>query len=183
MENQTIEKIDFNAEPLDAEYSMCRFVGCDFSSIRVADVNFEECQFVGCNFSLTKFCAVLADIVFLECKMTGGDFTEVNKFRLSVSFEKCLLSYASFVEAKIKGTIFKECDLSGAYFDGAVLADAVFDKCDLLSTSFHKADLRRANFVSARNFTINPNECQVKRAVFAETDLRGLLAHLDIEIV
>lgn len=181
-ENQKIEKVDFNTTPPRNEYAKCQFVGCDFSKMQITDVYFEDCQFVGCNFSLTKFCNVLRDVKFVECKMMGADFSEVSKFALSFGFEKCNLSYASFVEVKMKNTKFVGCDLSDAYFDNANLEAAVFDDCDLERTSFFWTNLKKANFATARNFAINPTTCELRKAVFAQSDLRGLLAHLDIKI-
>ncbi|HML65160.1 MAG TPA: pentapeptide repeat-containing protein [Dysgonomonas sp.] len=182
MEKQIIENINFNEIELDEEYYKCVFVSCDFSNRVIHSTSFDNCEFKQCNFTLVKFSDTLSDVKFIECKMTGVDFTAINKYSSSFFFEKSLLNYANFVAIKIRKTIFIDCNLQEAYFDNTDISLSVFDKCDLMGASFHETNLEKADFFTSYNFSINPSTNKIKKTIFSENELRGLLAHLDIVI-
>ena len=69
-------------------------------------------------------------------------------------------------------TDFAECDLTEAVFNNCDLMNAIFD-----STILIKADLR-----TAFNFSINPEQNNIKKAKFSINGLPGLLGKYDIEI-
>ena len=180
---RVIEKVNFNIARLEEEYYRCSFENCDFSGMKVNDTIFEDCDFKCCNFSLTKFFNTLRGCLFIECKMTGTDFSDISRFVSSFRFKGCQLSYASFIRVKMKGLTFTECSLNEASFDNADMESSVFDKCDLDRASFFDTNLERADFSTSYGFRINPNHNRLKKAVFSETGLSGLLSHLDIEII
>ena len=182
MENQTLENIDFNEIELDEEYYNCVFISCDFSKKMLDRSSFDSCEFRQCDFSLVKFIDTLHEVRFVECKVIGADFTNLNKFSNSLVFEQTLLNYANFVSIKIKNTQFTKCSLQEAYFDSSDISGSVFDDCDLLRASFNQTNLERVDFSSSYNFSINPNVNRLKKTIFPESGLRGLVAHLDIVI-
>lgn len=182
MEKQTIENVNFNEVELDEEYYKCLFISCDFSNKTINRTSFDNCEFKVCNFTLAKFSDTLRDVKFFECKMTGVDFTTINRFSNSFFFEKSLLNYANFATIKIKKTKFIDCNLHEAYFDNSDISQSVFDKCDLMRTSFYDTNLEKVDFSTSYNFSINPSMNRIKKTIFSENELRGLLAHLDIVI-
>ena len=96
--------------------------------------------------------------------MTGINFSLSNRFGLSVEFHNCLLSYALFTEMKLKGTRFIGCDLQ--------------------NTDFMETDnLEKADFTTARNYTLNPAANRLKKEKFSRYGLEGLLTGLGIEVV
>lgn len=181
-ENQLFEQVRFDEVILDTEYSQCTFRACDFSKTNLQRSIFDTCRFESCDFSLTKFGHVLRDVVFTDCRMTGAEFTELNKFSNGLVFEKSMLNYANFVGIKIHKTVFRDCLLHEAYFDDSDLTASCFDLCDLTRASFHRTNLERVNFSSSFHFTIDPTQCKLKKTIFPESELRGLVAHLNIII-
>lgn len=178
----TIEKIDFSETELDNEYYQCRFVHCNLANMAIPTTSFDSCTFEHCNLMLTRFLNSMRDVKFVECKMTGTDFTNLNRFSYSLSFEKSQLNYANFFGLKLRKIQFKECNLTEAYFDEADITSSVFTKCDLNRTSFFHTNLEKVDFSSSYNFSINPTTNRLKKAIFSGQDLRGLVAHLDIVI-
>ena len=78
---------------------------------------------------------------------------------------------------KLKGTRFIGCDLQNTDFMETDLSNAVFKDCDLCYASFHHTNLEKADFTTARNYTLNP------AAKFSRYGLEGLLTGLGIEVV
>lgn len=181
-ENQLFEQIRFDEVMLDTEYNQCTFHACDFSKTNLQRSSFDTCRFESCDFSLTKFGHVLRDVVFTDCRMTGAEFTELNKFSNGLVFEKSMLNYANFVGIKIHKTVFRDCFLHEAYFDDSDLTASCFDLCDLTRASFHRTNLEKVDFSSSFHFTIDPTQCKLKKTIFPESELRGLVAHLNIII-
>ena len=60
---------------------------------------------------------------------------------------------------------------------------AVFKDCDLCYASFHHTNLEKADFTTARNYTLNPAANRLKKAKFSRYGLEGLLTGLGIEVV
>ena len=86
-ENETFEKVDFHEMELDDEYYDCVFVACDFSKLVIRNTDFEKCEFRACNFTLASFKGALRDVAFADCKMTGADFTDIDRFSDGLVFE------------------------------------------------------------------------------------------------
>jgi uncharacterized protein YjbI with pentapeptide repeats len=179
---QTFCKVNFTTIALDDEYYQCTFESCDFSNSSMGDAVFEKCAFQGCNFALTKFLVSLREVKFLECKMTGADFTGIGKSSNTLVFEKSILNYAAFVGCKLRRSVFRESTIVESYFDESDIAHSVFEHCDLSRTSFHNTNLEKVDFSTAYNFTINPATNRLKKAIFSRDNLTGLVAHLDIVI-
>ena len=181
-ENLTFENINFQQDELEEEYYHCTFIGCNFSNRQIQRTDFDSCEFRTCDFTLCKFQGTIHDVKFTECRMTGIDFTEMSRFSTSLTFEQTCLDYANFVGSKMRRTIFRHCNLYEAYFDDADMHASVFDDCELTRASFSRCNLEKADFSTSYNFTINPATCRLKQTIFAESELKGLVAHLDIII-
>ena len=181
-QDRTIEKQDFTRGGGEDEYIDCVFEHCDFSDAEIREVYFEACTFRFCNFSLSKMSAHFRDCCFCECKMSGADFSSLSRLAAGFSFEKSNLSYASFIRTKLKGAKFADCVLTEAYFDEADVSGAVFDRCDMERTSFFRTNLEKADLSTSFHFIIDPAENRLKKAVFSEAGLRGLVAQWGIVI-
>ncbi len=183
VENKSFEKINFNELEMEDEYNECVFLSCDFSRKVINTVLFENCIFKECNLGLAKFSSTnLREVTFEDCKMTGTSFAGIGKFSNTLVFKKSYLNYVNFVGVSLRSTQFIDCNLNEAYFDEADIAFSIFDKCDLARASFFKTNLQEVDFSTAFNFTINPEINKLKKTIFSEQDLRGLVAHLDILI-
>lgn len=181
-EEKIIEKFNFSNNKLEDRYYKCVFNTCDFSNMSIKNTNFEDCTFRQCNFSLTKLFNFLSKIRFIECKMTGTDFSGIGKFSDSLYFENSLMNYATFFGVKLREMYFTGCNLNEVSFEEANITSTVFDNCDLMRATFFNTDLERVDFSTSYNFSINPTINKLKKAVFSETELRGLVEHLNIVI-
>lgn len=114
--------------------------------------------------------------------MIGIAFEDANQFNISFRFDHCVLNHASFYELDIRKTVFKDCELREADFTESNLASSVFDHSDLSGAIFDRSILDQADFRTARDFSINPNQNQLKKTKFAKDNLSGLLDQLNIVI-
>ncbi len=79
-------------------------------------------------------------------------------------------------------TLFKNSQLQGIDFTETDLTSAVFDNCDLSQAIFDLSILEKADFRTAYNYSINPENNRLKKAKFSVLGLSGLLDNYDIEI-
>jgi uncharacterized protein YjbI with pentapeptide repeats len=68
-------------------------------------------------------------------------------------------------------------------FSEADLTGVIFENCNLENTLFNKTILDKADFQTAYNFSIDPENNKMKKAKFASAGLRGLLDKYDIDII
>lgn len=167
---------------LDDLYLECTFEACDFSDMVLRNVQFEECVFIRCNFSMTKIFCKLNEVQFIECKIVGTDFSGIGKLSTAIRFIKSNLSYASFVEIKLRESRFSECTIVDCDFASADLSHSVFDRCDLSRSIFAATNLESADLETAYCFAINPTINRTNKIIVSESELRGLVAHLNIVI-
>ena len=78
---------------------------------------------------------------------------------------------------------FKDCKIHGANFTQADLSKSVFDHCDLAEAIFAGTNLSGMDFTTSKNFLIDPELNNIKKAKFLTQDLHGLLYRHDIKIV
>lgn len=181
-ENQTFEKKDFTAEPMEDEYLDCVFINCNFEQQQLGKIVFEECRFEQCNFCLSKTNKTSwHNVRFSGCKMIGIDLTASNPFS-SFTFEKSNLQYAVFAQMKLKGLHFIQCNLQEVDFSDTDLSSAIFDQCDLLRTVFYNTNLENADLTSAYHFLIDPRINQLKNARFSRDNIEGLVAPFGVLI-
>lgn len=166
-----------------AEYECCTFKRCEFSGVDLSNCKFIDCDFDECNLSNCKmYDTVFNDARFLRCKMIGLQFESCNSFLLTVSFIECKLTHSSFHGVELKGTLFDKCDLTSTDFTKAGLAGAIFKNSDLLGATFFYTDLEKCDFRLSYNYSIDPEENKIRKAVFDIHGVLGLLAKHDIVI-
>lgn len=180
-EDKIFENCDFTTPMPDDSYSCCRFVNCNFGEA-VVTTNFNECRFEQCNFTLTKLSGKVRNTLFSGCKMVGAILSELNRFSGNLTLEDCNLDYSVWTGLRLRKTIFRNCRLTNASLMAADFTSTVFDNCNLDGTEFLDAVLEKADFSTSYNFIINPQTCRLKKAVFSESELRGLVSHLNIII-
>lgn len=184
IEEESFTNINFKEiELLGHDYENCGFFNCNFSNANLSAINFIDCEFNGCNFSLTNLTSTgMRDIKFNDCKLLGLHFNTCKDFLFAVSFNNCVLQLSSFYKLKIKKTIFRSTKLEEVDFTEADLSGSVFENCDLYKTIFQKTILQKADFRTAINYSINPEQNNIKKAKFSLPDVVGLLNNYDIEI-
>lgn len=184
IEDQTFQSKNINESGLpDSTFAYCEFLQCDFSGVNLHEVSFEECQFVDCNFSGALIAkTAFKTVQFQGCKLTGIEFKDVSPFLLQLSFDSCILELSSFYALELKNTRFQSCQLKEADFVMANLEGAQFLDCDLSGALFEQCNLQKANFRTALNYRLQPEQNQMKKAKFNANNLRGLLDHLNLDI-
>jgi fluoroquinolone resistance protein len=79
-------------------------------------------------------------------------------------------------------TIFKKCTISDCDFINTEIKNGDFSSSDLKDSLFHNVNLQGASFEQAINYNINPENNNIKKAVFSLPEAINLLSHLDIRL-
>ncbi len=181
---ETFKKQDLSARPLQkGTYEDCTFKSCNLEKADMAHLNFTECEFIDCNLSMANISdAKFQNVKFYGCKMLGLRFDHCNKFGFEVSFETCILDHASFFNVRATNTVFKESSLVEVDFTDCDLTNSAFINSNLLNAVFERTNLSKTDLRDADNFSINPEQNQLKKARFSIQGLPGLLHKYDIDI-
>jgi len=179
--SSVIDNFEFDSEITD--FNNITFKNANFSNKNLDSFEFVDCIFNACDFSMSKLeNAVLTRVKFVNCKLLGVDFSVCSKFAFSVSFEDCLMNYTLFHKNELKKAIFKNCIIKEASLFETNLISSNFENCDLTDTIFDRCDLSKADFRTANNYNINPNDNIIKKAQFSYPGILGLLNGFDIDI-
>jgi len=181
---KTFDKLNLSGELIQQKiFEECIFTNCDFSECIFPKTRFVDCFFIDCNLSMVKFRNTgLQNISFRECKMLGCDFSESEPFLFEVKFESCVLDFASFADKKMPNTLFIDCTLKSSVFLKTTLNGALFQTCDLSEAVFRDTVLTEADLTSSRNYDIDPELNNIRKARFSLYGLPGLLAKYNIYI-
>ena len=181
-ENEVFNHIDASKNVLTmGEYNNCTFTACDFSNVDFSQMVFAECKFEHCNLSNTNLNNTgLKDVAFSHCKLMGLIFNNCNPFLLSMQFHDCQLDLSSFYQLKLKATIFKNCSLRESDFAEADLTNATLDNCDFSSAIFDQTILEKADFRNSFNYSIDPENNRIKKAIFDMPEALHLLDKYNI---
>lgn len=183
MINQVLNNIDFSKNRNEVEYENCQLVNCNFTGLDLSNIKFIECEFEACNFTQTKWVNTsIQTCEFIACKMLGLDFSNVNGFLLSMSFDTCQLNLSNFYQLKLKKTKFINCQLNEIDFTETDLSQASFERSQLRGAIFEHSILAESDFRTAENFSIDPETNNVKKAKFSKDSLGGLLDKYQIII-
>ncbi|MEO8761777.1 MAG: pentapeptide repeat-containing protein [Bacteroidia bacterium] len=180
---ELISNINFTIEKTDREeFDNCEFSNCVFGELKRID--FTDCVFKNCNLSNAYFrnCK-LQDITFIDCKLIGANFSQVADFGFCITCESCNLDYTSFDKKKINKSGFKNCKMHGANFTQADLSKASLINCDFADALFANTNVSGVDFTTSKNFLIDPNLNNIKKAKFLSQDLHALLYRYDIIIL
>lgn len=183
-EDEKFININYSGQKVrNTEFENCVFQDCNFSGADFSDNDFIECRFENCNFANAKLNgAGLKGCHFTGCKLVGVEFDSCSDFLFAVSFKNCVLDYSSFFRKKLKNTRIIDCSLKETDFSATDLSGVTFDNCDLSMTVFKQCNLEKADFRTAYNYALDPEENKVKKAKFSVSGLPGLLLKYDIEI-
>lgn len=110
-------------------------------------------------------------------------FETVNPYLIGLTFEDCNLELASFYGMELHRQLFKDCNLSKADFTDSHLSQCKFDKCNLDNTLFQNTNLERANFSTAYNYQIDPEQNLIRGAIFSTEGLQGLLKKYQLKVL
>ncbi len=181
IEGRAFTQEDLSEGLATCNYEDCTFNGCDLSGMKLNNCVFIDCVFTSCNLSNasvkeTGFRAVK----FIESKLTGVDFSEINDMVVDMSFDHCILEYASFLGLHMKKTTFNECSLKSAVFENADFSGSSFAECNLERALFLNTNLEKADLSTAYNIALDPEENRLKKAAFSLSNCTGLLVKYDL---
>jgi len=177
------EKVISKYELTNNEYENCTFNHCDFTDCNFTGAIFVDCTFNHCNFKEAKIGHVgLRQVMFIDSDFTGVNFAMTDQVIYEFHFTNCLLDYAMFYKLKLKGMQFTNCSMVSVDFMESDLTEALFDNCNLRLAVFSDTNLTKADFYSSENFSINPGKNKLKKAIFSNENVRGLLDVFDILI-
>jgi uncharacterized protein YjbI with pentapeptide repeats len=164
-------------------YEECQFRHCNFAHANLSNLMFRNCTFDACDMSLAKLGGTgLQEVRFANCKLLGITFSDCRKLLLQMEFERCLLKLSVFSGLDLKNTSFVDCDLQEADFTGANMSGAAFGNCDLKKALFFHTNLEKADFRTAYNYSISPENNRLRKARFSMHGIAGLLDAYDINI-
>lgn len=155
----TFEGLDLRGQRLDGvEFVDCRFTACLLSLCTLDRCSLEDVTFQGCDLGLVKLAdSSLRGARFVECKLSGVDWSQAHPLTFDVFFRDCVLDMGSFADTRLqdlrceagraRDVVFANCDLRRAVFDGVDLASASFEGCDL----------RDADLSSSLNLSLRPD--------------------------
>lgn len=82
----------------------------------------------------------------------------------------------------LEKTEFAECEINEVDFTETNLNSAIFSKCNLEGTIFENTNLEKTDFRSSFNFNIDPELNRIKKTMFSQMELIGLLRKFDLTI-
>jgi fluoroquinolone resistance protein len=184
IEDKTYDNIDFTEVSLaQSIFINCVFTFCTFIKSDLSYTNFEDCTFNTCIFSETIVNSTrFKNVLFNETKMMGFNFSNCKEFLFELIFKNCPLDYAIFIDKKMRNTIFEYCSLKEVDFTKADLTMTTFGNCDLQNAIFEETILEKADFRTAINFNIDPQQNKIKKAKFSYIGLGGLLTKYGLDI-
>jgi fluoroquinolone resistance protein len=179
-----IELTDVKDFQEKSSYEACRFIGLDFTAVKVSQSKFLDCTFEECNLSNCSLVdTVLNGVSFYNCKLLGLHFEYANAFGFSCQFDNCLLKHASFYQMNLQNSSLINCQLEGADFTEIKAHGTSFEGSQLLGAIFEKCDLRKANFKGTQHLTLDPTLNTLKEAKIPIHQLPGLLAKYGLVIL
>src|SRR5690606_22203636 len=114
--------------------------------------------------------------------LLGVNFSTCNDFLFSLKFDDCILDCCSFTRKKLHKTPFINSSVKDADFSECDLSNSVFKNTDLTNTVFSNTNLKGVNFVTAKNYNIDPEQNNIAKAKFSLEGVIGLLNKYDIKI-
>ena len=182
-EDQTLRKISAEQLKDSQTYENCKFISCDFAHANLDGMVFIDCVFEDCNLLLASVSdSGFQETMFKRCKLSGVNFSKSRDFLFRVNFEGCILDNAIFYKTKNKKATFVDCSMIETDLTEADLTEAKFINCNLNRAFFNRTILKGADLRTSYNFTIDPDDNQIKKARFSIHGLPGLLGKYDIKV-
>mgnify|MGYP001950459629 FL=1 len=149
----------------------------------MSKITFIDCEFYDCNLSSAHILQTgFQNVLFKDCKMLGLQFDKCNDFGFLIKVDKCQLNHSSFFKRKLSKISFQKTKLQEVDFTECDLSLSVFDDCDLQNAIFKNTNLQNTDFRSSYNFSIDPENNQIKGAKFTLETVVGLLTKYNIKI-
>lgn len=171
----------------DKRFENCTFIKSSFIETIFHSCKFVECEFKECNLSSTQFkYTSLTDTVFEESKLIGINWTQLKWPNINltspIKIYQSNISHSSFFELELREIIIEECKAHDVDFRGCDLSNGRFILTDFQNSLFLNSKLYAADFTDAINYSINPQENDIRKGKYSMPDAINLLHYFDIEI-
>ena len=173
-----LEGVNFSGK----NFYRCRFEDCKLKEVELKKVTFEKCEFLRCNLSMMKPTrSSFIDVSFKESKVIGVNWQSAAT-PIGINFDNCLISYSNFfglnlTMIKILNSTSREAD-----FAEANLSKSKLNGTNFKDSLFLRTNLTGANFEFASNYSIDPNNNKIAKAIFSLPEAVSLLAFFDITL-
>jgi len=177
------EFVEYNDKNLDSIYfENCTFTKCNFSQGFFDSCKFTECIFINCDLSLVKLKnCTFNDVVFKTSKLIGISWsTCVEPY--DVKFDACNISQNSFHLLDLRQMKFINSLIEDTGFEECNLEKSLFDDCDLKQSVFINNNLQKSNFETSKNYLIDPQQNDIRKAQFSLPEALSFLSLLPIKI-
>lgn len=142
----------------DVELLDCTVSDSDFGEATFDRCSFEDVTFARCDLSIVKLGgSAFRGVRFVDCKLTGIDWSRAHDLTFEVSFADCVLDFSAFVGMKLKGLKATGGKAHNVVFADSDLRDITFERIDLAGTSLTGNDLRGADLSTCTNVELEPN--------------------------
>ncbi|QZE12846.1 pentapeptide repeat-containing protein [Halosquirtibacter laminarini] len=153
------------------------------NSLILNGYEFEDCEFIGCDLSLVNLSgSAFRNVTFRECLLQGVAFNHANPFLLAFHFDHCRLDQSQFIEMDLRNCSFRNAKVREAIFESCNMQKVAFDRVDLGGTFFDRCNLMNADFRSAEQLALDPEQNRVKGARFSYQSAIGLLTKYQIKV-
>ncbi len=184
IDSKNFKGIDFTKKHFEiADYELCTFENCNFSEMDLSGTSFVECEFDNCNLSMCKLNKTqFNEVVFHQCKLLGLQFENCDPIFFEIEFNNSIINLSSFYQLNLKNVKMNSCSLHEVDFTESNLKAFYFNDCDLKKTIFERTMLEKADFRTAYNYSIDPENNHIQKAKFSQVGLEGLLHKYNIEV-
>ena len=183
---QTFEALSRNAAMIEqSEFEECAFIACSFHEIHWRGCTFLNCLFKECQWHLNQVTHSSFKLVrFEDSTVVGVDWTQAawpkkSLFR-ALQFTRCVLNHSTFIGLNLRDLHLVECVAHDVDFEDADLTQAICRGTDFTNSRFCRTNLTKADFSSARNYSIAAQQNTLKKTKFSLPEALSLLDHLDI---
>jgi uncharacterized protein YjbI with pentapeptide repeats len=180
---QAFESLDERSITVeDRHFENCPFLKCNFSGSTFKRCRFMDCTFEHCDLSnLQLRGATIRNVKFKDCKLIGTNWSNSSSIA-HLDFERCVISYASFMGLDLRKSVIRNCLAREADFANANLSEVDCRGTDFAGTRFSKTNLTKADFRGATNYFIRPDGNTLKNAKFSLPEATLLLYGLGIDL-
>lgn len=188
---ETYEGVDASGQHfVSVTFDQCEFSNCNFRQAIFEDCRFSDCTFERCDLTLASVPeSRFGETSFKESTLIGLDWSRATwrnsklKTPFPIDFKSCQLDHSIFAGLIAPELTILDCSAKELFCADANLFKADFSGSDLSGSIFQNTRLEKADFSSARNYSLDISQNVVKGARFSLPEALGLLYALNIEIV
>lgn len=185
---QTFESVNWSARRIVS----VNFYDCVFKKVDLKQAGFIECTFSDCRFEssaldeLQVSGSTFSNTIFEDSEVVSVNWTEAKwpkiKVPSPIHFYRCTINHSTFIGLSLREITIEACQAKDVDFREADLSFADLSHTDFEKSLFISTNLTNADFISAKNYEIDPKQNELRKAKFSLPEAMSLLYAMDIEI-